>query len=506
MPDIKRRDFLKKSGLCLAAASTSGLWFDKLFADSVPSQTNIFTQRFGVQNVDMKKILSVALSKGGSFSELFFEYTTTNSVMMEEGIVKTAAEDISLGVGVRVIKDDQTGYAYTNDLSYEGMKKAAITAAAISSSLKGGKSADLRVKTYGHQFYDMKRPLHETELGSKLELVREAHDSVKAYDKRIVMARSFLADQIQYITIANSDGLLISDTRPGSRLFAIAVAMEGSKRTTGFQSAGGRVGMNYYKSIKTPKKTGQLAAEEAITLLSAVDAAAGEQPVILGAGQSGVMIHEAIGHPFEADGIRKKTSIFWDRVGQKIAKPIVTIYEDPTIPHYRGTLNIDDEGMKTRKTVLVKKGKMVGLIQDKLNAELMKTKSTGNGRRQSYKNYPIPRMTNTILTAGESDPQDIIKSVKKGFFAKSYQGGNVYDSGKFTFSVNLGYLIENGKITKPVRNATLIGTNVQIMNEVSMIGNDMGFFLGTCGKEGQQVPVTAGTPTLRIDKMTVGGR
>ena len=218
------------------------------------------------------------------------------------------------------------------------------------------------------------------------------------------------------------------------------------------------------------------------------------------------MIHEAIGHPFEADGIRKKTSIYWDKFGQSIARPIVNIYEDPTIPLYRGSLNIDDEGMKTQKTVLVEKGKLVGFIQDKLNARLMGKKPTSNGRRQSYQNYPIPRMTNTVLMAGATDPQDIIRTVKKGFYAQSYEGGNVQDSGKFTFSVNLGYLIENGKVTKPVRNATLIGTNVQIMNEVSMIGNDMGFFLGTCGKESQLLPVTAGTPTLKIDKMTVGGR
>ena len=506
MNPINRRDFLRKSSLGMAALATSGLWYDTLRADPVSSTTNIFTHRFGVSHEDMKKTLDVALSKGGRFSELFFEYSTINTVMMEEGIIKTASENISLGVGVRVIKDDQTGYAYTNDLSYDGMRKAALTAAAISSSGKGGKSADLRFKTYNHQVYDMINPMYKSKLGNKLEFVREAHDSVKAYDKRIVMARSFLIDQIQHITIANSDGLMIGDTRPGARIFALAIAMDGSKRTTGFQSAGGRVGMNYFKSIKTPKKIGQLAAKEAITLLSAVDAIAGEQPVVLDAGGSGVMIHEAIGHPFEADGIRKKTSIFWDKFGEQIAKPFVTIYEDPTIPHYRGSLNIDDEGLKTQKTVLVKNGRLVGFIQDKLNAKLMDAKPTGNGRRQSYQYYPIPRMTNTILTPGEYDPKDIIKSVKKGFFAKSFQGGNVSDSGKFTFSVNLGYLIENGKITKPVRNATLIGTNVQILNEVSMIGNDMDFFLGTCGKEGQGVAVTAGTPTLKIDKMTVGGK
>ncbi|MDW7680784.1 MAG: metallopeptidase TldD-related protein, partial [bacterium] len=228
--------------------------------------------------------------------------------------------------------------------------------------------------------------------------------------------------------------------------------------------------------------------------------------VVLGAGQSGVMIHEAVGHPLEADGNRKGTSIMADKMGKSVAREIVTIYEDPTIPHFRGSLNIDDEGVSAQKTMLIERGKLVGLIQDRLSAKIMKMTPTGNGRRQSYRFNPIPRMTNTILAKGESTAEEIIQSVNQGFYAKSYQGGQVEDSGKFVFSVNLGYLIEHGKLTQPLKNATLIGTNVQILNEVSMVGNDMGFFLGSCGKDGQSVPVTAGTPTLKIDKMTVGGR
>jgi TldD protein len=251
---------------------------------------------------------------------------------------------------------------------------------------------------------------------------------------------------------------------------------------------------------------GQGASEEAITLLSATDAMAGEQPVVLGAGQSGVMIHEAVGHPLEADGNRKGTSIMSDKLGKKVATDIVTIFEDPLLPHLRGSLNVDDEGVIPSKTMLNEKGKLVGFIQDRLSAKIMKMPTTGNGRRQSYQHYPIPRMTNTVLAEGKSDPDEIIKSVKKGFYAQSYQGGQVEDSGKFVFSVNLGYLIEDGKLTQPVKNATLIGTNVQILENISMVGNDMGYFLGTCGKEGQSAPVTAGTPTLKIERMTVGGR
>lgn len=506
MTIIDRRDFLKKSGIGMAALSTSGLWAGKLFADSVSPVDNYFTDRYGISPEDMKKVLNAALSKGGHFSELFFEYKINNTVVMEEGIVKSASENIALGVGIRVLKDDQTGFAYTNDLTMDGMLKTAQTAAAISSSGKSGQAANLRAAETQHQLYDLKRVVSEEELGNKLDLVREAHDGAKSHDSRIVLAQSFLLDQIQHITIANSEGLLVSDSRPQTALYGIAVAMDGGNQTQGFKSSGGRVGYNFFTDKEPARETGKKAAEIAITLLSAVDAPAGEQPVVLGGGHSGVMIHEAVGHPFEADGIRKKTSIFWDKYGEQIAKPIVSIYEDPTIPHYRGSLNVDDEGMPTEKTQLVKNGKLVGFIQDRLNAQLMGEKPTSNARRQSYQNYPLPRMTNTLLEPGDASKEDIIRSVKKGFYADAFEGGNVMDSGKFTFSVKLGYLIEDGKLTQPVRNATLIGTNVQIMNEVSMIGNDTGFFLGNCGKEGQLLPVTAGTPTMKIDKMTVGGR
>ena len=218
------------------------------------------------------------------------------------------------------------------------------------------------------------------------------------------------------------------------------------------------------------------------------------------------MIHEAVGHPLEADGNRKKTSIMWDKLGQQVASPNVTITDDPAIPFYRGSLNVDDEGIEPKNAVLIEKGKLVGFLQDRLSAKLMNMDVNGHGRRQSYQHVPLPRMANTVLARGEYDPEEIIRSVKKGLYAHSYQGGEVQDSGKFTFSVNLGYQIENGKLTKPVKNATLIGTNVQILNEVEMIGTDMGFFLGTCGKEGQSAPVTAGTPTLKLRSMTVGGR
>jgi len=258
--------------------------------------------------------------------------------------------------------------------------------------------------------------------------------------------------------------------------------------------------------VETPESVGKKASEEAINLLSAVDPVSGEQPVVLGSRQSGVMIHEAVGHPLEADANRKKTSIMWDKLGTQVANPIVTIYDDPTIPTYRGSLNVDDEGTIPKKKMLIENGKLVGYLQDRLSAKLMNMEPDGHGRRQTYQHVPIPRMANTVLAPGKSSVEEIIQSVKKGFYAETYQGGQVSDTGKFTFSVNMGYLIEDGKITRPIKNATLIGTNVQILNEVEMIANDTGFFLGTCGKDGQSAPVTAGTPTLKIRQMTVGGR
>lgn len=504
---INRRDFLKKSGVGVMVAVTSSLWYDLLFAGKIPPASSLFfEENFGVTREGMKKILEVALSKGGEFSEIFFEYRIANSVRMEEDIIKESSERIGLGTGVRVLNGEQTGYGYTNDLSFEKMKQAALTAATI--ALTGGKTraVDLTEKKLSHQVYDLNNSLHSLKLDLKIDLVKEAYFGAKEYDPLITKVQASLADEIQYVTIANSEGVLISDVRPQVRLMATATAAEKENRNTGHYSGGGRVGLGYFQKERTPKEIGRRAAEEAVVLLSAVDPPAGEQPVVLGSEQSGVMIHEAVGHPLEADGNRKKTSIMWDRMGKKVANSIVTIYDDPTIPHYRGSLNIDDEGTVTKKTLLVEKGKLVGYLQDRLSARLMGMEINGHGRRASYKDNPVPRMCNTVLAKGESEPEEIIQSVKKGFYAKNYQGGQVQDSGKFTFSVNLGYLIEDGKLTRPVKNATLIGTNVQILNEVEMIGNDMGFFLGTCGKEGQAAPVTAGTPTLKISLMTVGGR
>lgn len=467
---------------------------------------SMFDERFSVSPEMMKKILKIALSKGGEFSELFFEYKISHSVRMEEDIVKDSSETITLGVGIRVLKGAKTGFGYTNVLSLKDMKQTALTAAVIAAGEAKYPVADLTQKRTPLRLYDQKLPFHGLKLESKLELVKEGYDTAKAYDPRISKVQVNLMDEIQYIAIVNSEGLMICDERPQVYMAVNATAEDKGVRNASWKTSGGRVGLGHYQKTTTPKKMAKEAAQGAIDLLSAVDPIAGEQPVVLGCLQSGVMIHEAVGHPLEADGNRKKTSIMWDKLGKQVANPIVTIYDDPTIPTYRGSLNVDDEGTIPKKTMLIEKGKLVGYLQDRLSADLMKMERTGHGRRMSYSKIPIPRMTNTVLAPGDAKPEDIIKSVKKGFYAETYQGGQVSDSGKFTFSVNMGYLIENGKLTRPVKNATLIGTNVQILNEIEMVANDTKFFIGSCGKDGQTVPVTAGVPTLKIRQMTVGGR
>lgn len=503
MQEINRREFLKKGGMAMGLAISSGFLFNPL--GTLANTNTPSPEYFGFSKEDLQKILMLALSKGGDFSDLYFEHTIRNSVVMAEDIIKSSSENISLGVGIRVVKGEQTGYAYTNDLTFEKIQHAALTAAAIASSNSKTKSINLKIQKPAIQSYSLDKIIAHEKLDTKIKLVKQGYEAAQKYNSKISKVTASLADEIQYITIANSEGLLISDVRPQARLSVSSVADNNGNRTNGSWSAGGRIGLDYYLKEASPVDIGKRASEEAIILLDAKVAPPGEMPVVLSKDQSGVMIHESVGHPLEADFNWKKTSNMWDKVGTMVANPNVTIYDDATINKLRGSLNIDDEGTKTKNVVLIENGKLVGFLNDRLAAKIMKTEPNGHGRRESYQAMPIPRMNNTILKNGNSDPQEIIESVKKGFYAVSYQGGQVDSTGKFTFSINLGYKIENGKLTTPLKNATLIGSNLIILKEISMIGNDIGFFLGSCGKEGQTVPVTCGTPTMKINNMTVGG-
>jgi len=467
-----------------------------------------FEDLFKLKESDLQKTLNIALARGGDFAEIFLEYSIYHLVNMEEDIIKETDESIRLGLGIRVLYGEKTGYGYTNDLSFEKIKKAAQTAATIASESSLRNAKRFLPQSIPHNYYPILIPAHSASLDTKISLVKSVYSSSQKYDSRIKKIKVSLIDQIQHVKIINSEGLIVTDVRPLIKLGCVAIAEKGQKRETGFFGGGGRVGLEYFKNTLEPEIIGSQAAQEALSLLEAKFPPAGEMPVVLAPGHSGVLIHEAVGHLLEADFIRKKTSVFWNKLGEKVGNEQISIYDDPTIPYFRGSYNVDDEGTFPKKTLLIRKGKLVGLLQDRLSAKIMKKELTGHGRRQDYTCIPIPRMSNTYMEKGKYSPEEIIKSVQKGLYAQKYQGGQVEDSGKFTFSVSSGFIIENGKLTAPVKHATLIGTNIDILNKIEMVGSDLEFGLqtGTCGKGGQEAPVTDGCPTIKITKMTVGGK
>ena len=470
-----------------------------------------YVDHFGLSPADLRAVLGAAISSGGEFAEIFMEHRSYDFVNMEEDIIKETAEAVSLGMGIRVIRGDRTGFGYTNDFSMDKVRKTALTAAAIARGTKAGRALPppLRDRTRAKSLYVAGRLVHDASLRERIGLVREAYEAAKIHDSHIAKVKVHYSDSLTYMCVANSEGLLVRDTRPMVKLTCVAISEKDGRRELGYCGGGGRVGLEYFRDALRPREIGEGAAREAVVLLGAINAPAGEMPIVLAPGHSGVLIHEAVGHLLEADFNRKRTSIFWNKMGKRIGSGLVTIYDDPTIPSFRGSYNIDDEGTPPRKTLLIEKGVVRGLLQDKLSSRLMGGAAlTGHGRRQDYSHWPIPRMANTYIGAGEDAPEDILRSVSKGFYVASLSGGQVEDSGKFTFSVSLGYLIEDGKLTSPVKQATLIGTNIDVLRKIDRVGGDLAFGLqtGTCSKDGQDVPVTDGCPTLRIEKMTVGGR
>jgi len=466
-----------------------------------------YEDHFRLSLSDLQRILGIAQSSGGRFAEVFLEYRIYSFVLMEEDILKETAETISLGAGIRVVSGEKTGFGYTNDLAFDKIRSAALSAAAIAASPTTSKVVDFKAALSPRNVYRAREVPSRAPLEKKIGLVRDAYAFCRKASRAVKKAKASLQDSVQYVMIANSDGLLVTDARPMVKLTCLAIAEKGRSREYGFSGGGGRVGLEYFASERTPRTIGEEAAREARGLLEARPAPAGEMPVVLSPGHAGVLIHEAVGHLLEADFNRKKTSVFWDKFGRKVGSELITIYDDPTIPAFRGSYNIDDEGTVPRKTLLIEKGVIKGLLQDRLSAGLMNMPLTGHARRQDFSDIPIPRMANTYIDKGGDDPADIIRSVKKGFYADRFQGGQVEDSGKFTFSVSSGFLIENGKLTAPVKQATLIGSNVDILAKIERVGHDLTFGLqtGTCSKEGQDVPVTDGCPTLKISMMTVGG-
>jgi TldD protein len=467
-----------------------------------------FFDRFGLVPRDLERYLGEALSAGGDYADLYFEHSTTTSISLDESLVKSATQGISAGCGVRVVSGERTGYAYTDDLAPEKIIRAARTAALIASAPAKQEVAGFREAPV-HSLYPLAGVADDAGLAAKLELVRRADRAARAYDSRIVQVRAGFADELRRILVAGSDGTFAADEQPLSRLNVSVIARDSPQNSTrGAAGGGGRVGIEAFQAEKSPEHFAREAARQAILQLDAREAPAGEMEVVLGPGWPGILLHEAIGHGLEADFNRKKTSAFAGLLGQRVASEKCTIVDDGTLPSRRGSLNMDDEGSPTQNTVLIEKGILKGYLSDKLSARLMHMADTGNGRRESYEHIPMPRMTNTYMMAGKDDPQDILRSVKRGLYAVNFGGGQVdITNGKFVFSASEAYLIEDGRITAPVRGATLIGNGPDVLTRVSMVGNDLKLDegIGTCGKEGQSVPVGVGLPTLKVDALTVGG-
>src|SRR6202034_1264904 len=455
-----------------------------------------FFEHYGVTENDLERYLSAALSAGGGYADLYFEYLSSPSLMVDESMVKSASQGISAGCGVRVVSGERTGYAYTDDLSAERLLRAARTAALIASG-PANETVQGFTETNAPSLYPAPGPELDTDLSSKLDLVTRADVAARKYDPRITQVRASYADELRRILIAASDGTYASDTQPLARMSVFVIAKDGERTSKGSSGGGGRVEIGYFTGAKGPEHFAEEAARTAILQLSAVAAPAGEMEVVLGRGWRGVLLHEAVGQGLEADFNRKKTSAFAGLIGQSVASSKVTVVDNGKMAGRRGSLHVDDEGSATHETVLIEGGVLKGYLSDKLSARLMGMANTGSGRRESYQSIPMPRMTTTYMLAGDDDPEDIMRSVKRGLYAVNFGGGQVdITNGKFVFSASEAYLIEDGKVTRPVKGATLIGNGPEALKYVSMVGNDLALDegIGTCGKAGQSVPVGVGMP------------
>ncbi len=477
--------------------------------DPEQQQKSFFSQRFNITETLMERCLGEALSAGGEYAELYFESVASTSLGVDESMVKSAAQGVSAGCGIRVLSGERTGYAYTDELSTDRLLRAARTAALIASgpakqSVVGLQSAvPESPRLYPAPAVDL-----DPDLSAKLALVMRADAAARAYDPRITQVRASYGDEVKRILVAASDGTYASDTQPLVHLVVSVLAKDGDKTARGAGSGGGRVSLTYFDDVRTPEYFAHEAARQAILQLHAVAAPAGDMEVVLGPGSPGVLLHEAVGHGLEADFNRKGTSAFSGRIGQRVAGDKVTVLDSGNIAFKRGSIHVDDEGETSRENVLIENGILRGYMNDKLSAKLTGAAHTGNGRRESYQQMPMPRMTNTYMLQGEEDPEEIVRSVKRGLYAVHFGGGSVdITSGKFVFSASEAYLIEDGKITAPVRDATLIGNGPETLKYVSMVGNDLALDegVGNCGKQGQWVPVSMGMPTIKLDHMTVGG-
>ena len=461
---------------------------------------------YGLDAGGLERVFGQIMTHSVDYADLYFQYSRSEGWSLEEGMVKSGSFNIDQGVGVRAVSGEKTAFAYSDDISLPALESAAQATRAIARRGEQG-ATQIVTRTRGRELYLPQDPLASLADADKVKLLEKLERYAREIDTRVAQVMASLAGEYEVVLIARSDGMLAADVRPLVRLSLQVIVEHDGRREQGSAGGGGRFDYAYFTD-EVLRDYAAKAVHQAVTNLAARPAPAGTMTVVLGPGWPGILLHEAIGHGLEGDFNRKGSSAFSGRIGQRVAAPGVTVVDDGTLSKRRGSLNIDDEGNPTQRSVLIEDGILRGYIQDTLNARLMGMAPTGNGRRESYAHVPMPRMTNTYMLNGAEDPAQIIGSVKNGLYAANFGGGQVdIVSGKFVFSAAEAYMIENGKITYPVKGATLMGNGPDALTHVSMIGNDMSLDsgVGTCGKEGQSVPVGVGQPTLRIDGLTVGG-
>ena len=468
----------------------------------------LLLEPFGLDETDLAQTLAVIKAHRVDEADLYFQYTRSEGWSLEEGIVKTGSFSIDQGVGVRAVSGEKTAFAYSDDISKASLLDAAQTVRSIGVAAKAARvKVPARQVASSRSLYRDLDPIASLNSTEKVALLGRLEQMARAKDPRVIQVMAGLASEYDVVMVARADGTLAADVRPLVRLSLTVIAEQNGRREVGSAGGGGRFGLDYFDDALVQDYVNE-AVQSALTNLEARPAPAGEMSVVLGSGWPGILLHEAIGHGLEGDFNRKGSSAFSGRLGQRVAAKGVTVLDDGTLPDRRGSLNVDDEGNASQRNVLIEDGILKGYIQDAMNARLMGVKPTGNGRRESYAHVPMPRMTNTYMLAGDKSPDEVVASLKKGLYAVNFGGGQVdITSGKFVFSASQAFWVENGKIQYPVKGATLVGNGPDALTRVSLIGNDMRLDpgVGTCGKEGQSVPVGVGQPTLRIDGLTVGG-
>ncbi len=473
------------------------------------SAAAFFDERFGVTAGDLDRVLGRAMARQADYADLYFEYRTNDQVHLEEGLVKHASVSTANGVGARVLAEDKTGYAFTDDVTIKNLDSAVRTANVIASDR--GSELPARIPAPAgprHDLYPVPHSSADVPLERKIALLQDLDRFARKADPRVKGVFASLLLENKVVLIASSQGWVLGDLQPLVRCNIRCIVEADGKRQAGYFGWGGRMSLDDCTDAERCEAHAREAVRRGLVNLEAAAAPAGPMDVVLGPGWPGILLHEAIGHGLEADFNRRKTSAFSGRIGERVATELCTVVDDGTIPSRRGSLNLDDEGTATQRTVLIENGILRGYMHDRLNAALLGMELTGNGRRESYAHVPMPRMTNTFMLAGEEDPDDIVRSVKDGLYAVSFGGGQVdITSGKFVFSANEAYRIEDGRITHPVRDATLIGNGPDVLTRVSRVGADLALDdgIGTCGKDGQGVPVGVGLPTIRVDQIVVGG-